>query len=498
VRCQTSVERILILLAGSLTGILPTANPAFCQPLINGKGVLNNASFTPPDLPGGAVAAGSMITILGRGLGPSTPAVNPPMPVTVQVIQNGQATAATPIYASDSKVRAVLPASAPLGRASIQVTFNGASSNLAPVTIVKSQLGLFGANDGAGFGPALATFADQTVTLTATGAGDGSDPVSVWVGGVAATNIVVSPGVAPGIDNIQFTIPDSAPQGCAVPVQAQTASGAPSNTVTIAAAADGGPCQDSPASLNTFQQATGNVGLVLLFQATGANIYLAGFYATPAGSAQAFFLPPPESCVELSTTGNLLTSQALQALSDGLKPLSAGLPLVGPFADPDLFARLMQAIGFYGSTNGPPGPWVLQSPGGADVGPFQVTLQPPAPISWTKASNMAAITRASGMTVAWNTGAVSQEVLVLGYSYQRSVNSSGLFVCLANGMDGQFTVPAYVLERLPPTAANALATDSALLVAAFAPDQAVSFSAPGLDAGFAYALSGTAMPVVFR
>jgi hypothetical protein len=44
-------------------------------------------------------------------------------------------------------VRAVIPVSAAAGRASIQVSFNGAKSNPAPVTIVKSQLGLFGAGD---------------------------------------------------------------------------------------------------------------------------------------------------------------------------------------------------------------------------------------------------------------------------------------------------------------------------------------------------------------
>src|SRR5690242_10460045 len=95
---------------------------ALCQPVISPKGIVNTASFTPPDLPGGTVAAGSMVTITGQALGPATAVTASSSQldtnlagVTVQITQNDQVTAAYPVYVSDTRIRAVLPGNTPLG-----------------------------------------------------------------------------------------------------------------------------------------------------------------------------------------------------------------------------------------------------------------------------------------------------------------------------------------------------------------------------------------------
>ncbi|MCZ6653371.1 MAG: hypothetical protein O7D91_10140, partial [Planctomycetota bacterium] len=44
------------------------------EPLIFFRGIVNAASFMPPDAPGGAIARGSIFTVFGTGMGPVTPA----------------------------------------------------------------------------------------------------------------------------------------------------------------------------------------------------------------------------------------------------------------------------------------------------------------------------------------------------------------------------------------------------------------------------------------
>src|SRR5215470_4589296 len=96
---------------------------ALAQPLIYQKGVVNTASVMAPDLPGGAIAQGSIFSIYGTGLGPATgvkvnafPLQNTFQGVSISVFQGTTTVNALPIYVSATQINAVMPSNAPRGR----------------------------------------------------------------------------------------------------------------------------------------------------------------------------------------------------------------------------------------------------------------------------------------------------------------------------------------------------------------------------------------------
>jgi len=282
------------------------------QPYINARGVINTASFTAPNLPGGAVAQGSVFTILGSGLGPAKPvqAISLPLGITlggvsVRVFQGTRTVSALPVYVSSSQINAIMPSNAPLGRVSVHVSTQGVVSNSAPFTVVSSSFGIFTWNaldvsspnssaifkaNSFGSGPAFAHNEDfgtggaqnstaqpavpeQAVTLWGVGLGPniGSDSilpypadlpvqVEVFVGGVPATVIASHRTTHPGVDNITFLVPDAAPLGCYVPVQVRTAGATVSNTVTISISADGSACADAFNPIESYVLNGGAIG----------------------------------------------------------------------------------------------------------------------------------------------------------------------------------------------------------------------------------------------
>jgi uncharacterized protein (TIGR03437 family) len=129
-------------------------------PAINSRAVVNGASFMAPGLPGGGIALGSVFTIFGRNLGPvSSPTLSFPLQTTlggvsIKVVQGATSVAAIPLYVGPGQINAIMPSTAPLGMASLQVTVNNAVSNPAPVRIVNNGVGLFTANQ-TGSGPGV-------------------------------------------------------------------------------------------------------------------------------------------------------------------------------------------------------------------------------------------------------------------------------------------------------------------------------------------------------
>ena len=68
-----------------------------------------------------------------------------------------------PVFVSTTLINAIRPSSAPLGKVSVQVTFNGTNCNLAPVTIAANAPGIYTAT-GAGTRPGiLQNFSPQGV-----------------------------------------------------------------------------------------------------------------------------------------------------------------------------------------------------------------------------------------------------------------------------------------------------------------------------------------------
>src|ERR1035438_4786285 len=130
-----------------ISAFLFTALGVSAQPFINYRGVVNAASFSPPGLGGTEIARGSTFSIFGQGIGPATLAQvsSFPLPTTlagvsVKVIQGNTSIAAFPVVVTANQVNAIMPSNAPLGRVSIQVTFNSATSNTTAATVAANSL----------------------------------------------------------------------------------------------------------------------------------------------------------------------------------------------------------------------------------------------------------------------------------------------------------------------------------------------------------------------
>lgn len=195
---------------------------ASAQPLLYYRGAVNAASFMPQGLPGGGIAQGSLFSLFGQGLGPTTPAGQLTFPLattiggaSITVTQGSTSVHAIPLYVSRFQINAVMPSDAPLGWASVRVTVNGIESNPLPVRIVTDAFGIFTIS-GAGIGPAVvqnyinpatqpvnspkATAAPgQVLTLWGTGLGPvtGGDDVAPPAGNLPAS-VAVFVGGATG------------------------------------------------------------------------------------------------------------------------------------------------------------------------------------------------------------------------------------------------------------------------------------------------------------
>jgi uncharacterized protein (TIGR03437 family) len=325
---------------------------------INYRGVVNAASFTPPGLSGGSIAQGSIFSIFGQGIGPSTLAQVSSFPlsttlagVSVQVTQGSTSVNAIPIVVTAGQVNAIMPSNAPLGRVAIQVTYNGSASNTTAATVTANSIGIFAANSG-GFGPGIlqnyisaanqplnslvqTAAPGQAVVLWGTGLGpvsadnvaptpgNLSTPVEIFVGGVPAT--ILYSGRSPccsGLDQIVFTAPANAPLGCYVPVQIRTAGTTLSNAVTMAIQTGGGPCSDPGNAIASLFAKGGNVGVAILLREMfrtdvdtsqptdiSTDSAIVSSYSAPGGALffnSSLSAPPPGTCTVYSVSGRSL------------------------------------------------------------------------------------------------------------------------------------------------------------------------------------------------
>ena len=354
------------------------ASSAFAQPLIYNRGVINSASFMPPTLPGGAIAQGSIFSIFGAKLGPSTGVQVNSFPlnttlsnVSITVTQGSTTVNAIPLYVSASQINAIMPSSAPVGSASVRVINGDLKSNAMPVNIGANSFGIFTALR-TGIGPgilqnfisqtnqpinsaSLAAQPGQVITLWGTGLGPvsadnvaptpGNLPtqVEVFVGGVPVSSILYS-GRTPccaGVDQIVFEVPANAPQGCWVPASVRTSGTAVSNVVTMAITPDGSSCLNS---ITPFQLliTAGNAASFLGIRATThedlgvlSPVDVVGDYVNgsafkvPATGAfpfhPIFSFPPSGACTAYSVTGDLLHGDQLPGMIPaGATPLNFG------------------------------------------------------------------------------------------------------------------------------------------------------------------------------
>jgi uncharacterized protein (TIGR03437 family) len=524
---------------------LGLAQDGEAPPAIAQWGISNWASRMPPQLPAGGVAPGSLIRIRGWRLGPA-PLEN----IAVRIRRGETHVQATPLAVSENEIEALVPSSAPPGAAMLQVVKNGNASLEWPVAIVESSFGAF-ARNGEGWGPGEITNAGgapnsearparpgEAVTLAGTGLG--ARPPrhlpQVLVAGRAAKSVRVAATAAagrPGVDMIEFDLPQDTPEGCNVPVQVGGAPGIYSNAVTLAVSRSGGPCANTgwsagggnrPVRLATVALLHADLLLDLTPKQTAHYPVDAGFasFAAIDSGASAnplFLLPPPETCTGYSGTAGLhsITSPlaALEALPG--TPLDAGLAVTvaGPGGNRSLprdrspHRNYWAVLGGHSPAPGAKelplfltaGDYQVSTPGASSVGAFQVKLRAGSPLVWRNREQLAEVDRSLGATVTWRSasGAGPSFILIVAMNTDSRSGALGVCACLANGGDGSFRIPPYALANIPQTPLQPRGFPLNLILLAELPETpAASTDGTDVDRILAFATSISGRTVRFK
>ncbi|MDP8979306.1 MAG: hypothetical protein M3O35_01800 [Acidobacteriota bacterium] len=534
----------------------------FAQPLISPRAVVNAASFMAAGLPSGSIPRGAIFTMFGRTLGPdSSPPLAFPLSstlggVSIKVIQGNTSVNAIPLFVSANQINAIMPSNAPLGMVSIQVTNGQVQGNFAPVRVVNSSFGAF-TFTGAGLGPAAVTNfiaqdsqpfnspkapakPNQVVTLYGIGLGpatfpDNGPPVAgnlptkteVFVGGKSASLLYNgrSPCCA-GLDQIVFTVPADAPSGCFVPVTVRTEGTISGNTVTIAITPDGSPCSEPNSALTKEIVNGGHFGAVLLSRfslhedvgtKTPGDIttdYAVVNLRQETGGTFAFnplyALPPAGSCTAYTANGNLMGDDTMPLTATTGRYLDAGSSYTGAartiLAPPNPLLMFWQigkliptATNLKDSRVLTPGvSFGFTAPGGADVGPIQVTIPSPPLLTWTNRDQTTNVPRTQPLNINWTGGSASLPVAIIGGNVDLPTNSTSLFFCLAPAGSTSFTVPSYILANVPATRSRPLFSRGIIYIGPMPLAGATTFNASGLDVGVAAATNFTGKTVVFQ
>lgn len=529
------------------------AVPSNAAPFIFYRGILNAASFVPQGLPGGDIARGSIFSIFGRELGPADGARVTAFPlhaelagVSIEVCRGERCVAAIPLFVRADQINAIMPSDAPVGLVSVRVRFQNEPGNWFTARVAQASFGVFAVNSG-GFGPGVvqnflasndqpinsaATTArpGQIVTMWGTGLGPGLNSdieapqagalpvgVEIWVGGVAATNVLYS-GRSPccaGVDQIVFEIPAAAPSGCYAPVEVRLDGAVVSNTVTIAIGTGQAACSDPGGEVMAALRAGGATGVVTLLRQTQFTERPAPLMQQESDFAIAEFredaggpftyhpewaLPPIGSCITQSSRGALLdrtprpgTAPTIRALDAGetLRVSAAGaatavakrlgrahsyLDLVGARLGDSDASTLFQAAGSEATVSGG---------GAADVGAFEVAVPAPPSIQWTNRAALREIDRSNPPTLTWSGVEDGALVWIWGGVSDFTTDSAMTFSCLADGGSDSFTLPRQTLQRAPALPIRAARSRGWLSVSALSRSGARSFAAEGLDRGFA-------------
>ncbi len=541
------IARLLVLAAFSLS-----VSPA--QPFIFYRGILNAASYVPAGLPNGSIARGSIFAIFGRDLGPAESATVSSFPlgtsfenVSIEVCASGNCTQAIPIYVQAGQINGVMPSDAPMGAVSVRVTYNGTAGNFSPATVVASSFGAFAINSG-GFGPgvvqnftpdalpinspAAPAAAGQTVILWGTGLGAGLNadnvapqagdlpvPVEIWVGGkpVLVKRYSGRTPCCAGIDQIVFDLPPDTPAGCYVPVTIRSG-GVVSNDTTISVSAPGQPCSNAPDSFQQRLRQGGKLGSMSLLHTRpaegGAAFEVASaFFGEEAGGLFAYDPShaelPAGACIVEQTRNALVGANRIAASGRELDPGSAFL-VEAPQGD-----ALLKSRGPLGGFNWagpapPPGELVpsivdagsnvqIAGAGGADIGPVDFSLPVPEFPEWTNAAGLTAVDRQRDLAVTWR--AVDEPgagIWIVGTSIAAGHDATASFFCFVSADRGSFTIPSYVLARLPASDPHSFQPLGLLGVGLTRADSTLPLTPAGLDYGVVSATSMTTVSVEYR
>jgi len=486
--------------------------------------IQNNYSYIQAGLPNYGIAPGTIFIVTGTDLANAGPAVlqssaAPGIPTTlngasISVTVGGVTTHPGMYYAIPTQIAAVLPSSTPVGTGTLTVTYNGVPSSAEPIVVVPTALGLdtlYGsgtglavATDGAGSVFSYSSSATPGETIVLWGSGLGADtadsdtvytssphainvPLQIYIGGILAKIPYQGASGYPGLNQIDVTIPSSVAPGCGVSIIAVSGS-VVSNMVTVPVSAGGGACLDP--ALGETGQITGNgsvyrFGSLGIVQATG----LGKTTSTAGGSFLKETITAATVGGQLKSMGNCYEAQSIimgAGVNTDETALDAGtITVTGPAgtepvpalaAQPGTYDAVLPA-GFVTAAGGS---FTFTGTGGADVGPFTLTLDYSNPFTWTNMAAITSVTRSQGVTVTWTGGDTPGYVGVSGTS-TAPANANGAngvvaagFFCYAPVSAGQLAVPPYILLGMP-AGTGSLTVEIVTLP--------VTFNATGLDYG---------------
>jgi uncharacterized protein (TIGR03437 family) len=542
-------------------------------PEIFPNGVVNAASFTPPDFPGGGVAPGAIISIFGENLGPADAVTSTSLPLQTRLgpletrVRINDSFDCPLFFVSSGQINCQLPENLAGDQIRLRVHTRLGESEQLTVRLRERSFGLFTMNSN-GNGPLVAQNfrqgadpqnrfqlnrpdtpgqRNQIMILWGTGLGPTNPPVQageaappeapavnrpeVWVGNARAQVHYAgrAPGFA-GLDQIQFTIPEDAPEGCAVPIRLQLQDQT-SNIGTVAIWREQARCRDAfediisglshgsivlnsglgrlgPGQLGPgmgfggpFGHGHGPGGMGPAGMGGGVRSGPGGVGTTGIGPfgihpgipphAGGFGLGFHASLGPSVVTARFVRLTSTAQMDIGIPPApsnSCEAHFLGPHGNPDLFTGPVQFLNAGSLTITGPGVGLTLLPervgagvlyasplppleqgryfasgdGGTEVGPFgpvQLTVPPLVAVTSTLAPGTT-ISRQQPLTLTWNGGNQNDLVVIHGRSYSVPPGTpqpvtdpmqyrSLAFVCSTTAGAGQFTVPDYVLGRLP-------------------------------------------------
>ena len=459
--------------------------------------IQNNSSGISAGFPSYGIAPSSLFVVIGTGLAnPGTPELQDStraggIPLTlngasISVTVNGVTTHPGIYYTSPTQIAAVLPTSTPVGTGTLTVTYNGVASNSATMVVVPAALGINTYDGNSGVATDASTYAlltytnsgtpGEIITLWTTGLGaDPADsditytstphavntPLQIYVGGIPATILYQGSAGYPGVNQINITIPASAPNGCWISLAA-VSGGVLSNIATLPVNSSGGACIDSVDGLTGNQLApsssqTIKTGLVTI-QANTMNNVLTNSAGATFEAFTGFYSPnkgvSPGGCIvdylKPATIGSITGLDAGTITLTGPNGLSLTLP-PSPLGIKGMSGETLSATAIPQTG----GTFTFKGSGGADVGPFTAVLNfSNSLLSWTNPDVATTIDRSQNLKVTWTGGNTGSYVYVTGVSTSKATSTTPSvtlgYTCLVKASDGQVTVPSYILSALPP------------------------------------------------
>src|SRR5579862_1654287 len=521
------------------------AGSALAQPSVTS--LENIYSWTLPGLPNYGIAQGSIFAIFGANLASTTVPLQPPplqttlSGVTVNVTVGGTTTQALLYYLSPTQINAVLPSATPVGTGTITVTNGAGTSADFPIIVLKNGFGLLTWNYGNGpvqgynasdgyvlMNQLAATNPGDVLELWGTGLGpvqgdatlvNAGDSVEVDIGGVKAQLNYAGRSGFTGLDQINVVVPAGV-SGCNASVVVKSGN-IYSNFGTLPVVASGRTCSDPtiPFSADLLakiaQTGSISIGVVGISQTTTQGTTVGGITVgggtTDSGHADfikftyAEFIEGASYSGFATSIGSCAVSFFKTSTNNPNPPqpfqftyLNAGndVNINGPNGLIAMPLTTTNGIEFYSTPSSVPsfipasgGTFTFDNgSGGPDVGGFSTQLQISAPFTWTNMNSISMVSRASGLGVNWTGGDPGTFVNITGLSFGAVNGSStdfvaGSFTCQAPTSAGSFTVPAAVLQSMPPSATIAGISFSTLSLSN--DTNPVTFSATGLDIGWA-------------